>query len=68
MADPTGKGETWEKARRLGLKYPLLTLADLGRLLGVDRRRINQCLLDLKGERERLRTKELERIRKTEEL
>ena len=68
MADPTGKGETWEKARQLGLKYPLLTLADLGRLLGVDRRRINQCLLDLKTERERLRTKELERIRKTEGL
>jgi hypothetical protein len=68
MADPTSKGKTWEQARRLGLKYPLLTLADLGRLLGVDRRRINQCLLDLKDERERLRLDALETLRKKEGL
>ncbi len=68
MANPKEKGETWERARKLGLKYPLLSLADLARLLDVSRARINECLLDLKDERERLRTRELERIRHKEGL
>ena len=61
-------GETWSQARRLYLKYPLLTIADIARLLGVSRARVNECLEGLKEEREGLRTRELERIRHKEGL
>ena len=68
MANPHERGETWERVRKLGLKYPLLSLADLARLLGVSRARVNECLLDLKDERERLRGEELARIAHKEGL
>lgn len=68
MANPHERGETWERVRILSRKYPLLSLADLARLLGISRARVNQCLLDLKDERERLRAKELERIGRKEGL
>jgi biotin operon repressor len=68
MANPTERGETWERARKLSLKYPLLSLADLARLLGVSRARVSACLDGLKDEREGLRTRELERIKHREGL
>ena len=68
MANPTERGETWERVRRLGLKYPLMSLADLARLLNVSRARVSKCLLDLKDEREQLREEELKRIARREGL
>jgi hypothetical protein len=68
MANPTERGKTWEQARRLCLKYPLLSLADLARLLDVSRARINECITDLKDERAKLRDDALEHLKKKEHL
>ncbi len=61
-------GETWAQARRLYLKYPLLTIADIARMLDVSRQAIDEYIGGLKEEREGLRTRELERIRHREGL
>jgi Mn-dependent DtxR family transcriptional regulator len=61
-------GATWEHARRLYLKYPLLTVADIARMLDVSRQAINEYVDDLKEEREGLRTRELSRIKQREKL
>jgi len=45
------RGPTWGHARRLYLKYPLLTAADLAKILGVSRQAIDQYVTDLKDER-----------------
>jgi hypothetical protein len=57
-----------EQARRLYLKYPLLPMADIARLLGVSRQAVDQFCLDLKDERERRRQDALEKIRINEGL
>jgi hypothetical protein len=61
-------GKTWEHARRLYLKYPLLAVADIARMLDVSRQAINEYVGDLKEEREGLRTRELNRIKQREKL
>jgi len=61
-------GETWETMRRLYLKYPLLPVVDLARLLDISRARANACVSDLGDERERLRLTALDRIARTERL
>jgi hypothetical protein len=45
-------GETWEQARRLYLKYPLASPADLADLLRVSRARFYACVEGLQVERE----------------
>jgi len=52
----------------LYLKYPLLTVADIARMLDVSRQAINEYIDDLKEEREGLRTRELNRIKQREKL
>lgn len=61
-------GTTWEHARRLYLKYPLLTVADIARMLDVSRQAVNEYVDSLKDEREGLRTRELSRIKQREGL
>jgi hypothetical protein len=61
-------GDTWEQARRLYLKYPLVPVADLARMLGVSRARVDACVPDLKPERERLRREALKRLKTKEGL
>jgi len=55
---------TWENARKLYLKYPLLSLSDIASILGVSRQAINEFVNDLKEQHEELRTRELERIKR----
>lgn len=61
-------GETWGNARRLYLKYPLLTVADIARMLDVSRQAVNEYVDSLKEEREGLRTRDLSRIKQREGL
>jgi predicted transcriptional regulator len=68
-------GETWheygptrETARRLYIKYPLLSVADIARMLTVSRQAIDEYVRGLKEERERLHANALARIRKEEGL
>jgi hypothetical protein len=61
-------GETWEHARRMYLKYPLLNVADIARMLNVSRQAIDEYVRGLKDERERLRADELKRIARKEGL
>jgi hypothetical protein len=60
------RGPTWKHARRLYLKYPLLTVADLARILGVSRQAINGYVEDLKEEREKRRDEALVRLKRKE--
>ena len=60
--------ETWERARRLYLAYPLLTTADIARLLGVSRQRVHACIKGLEDRRETLREAALNSVRKKEKL
>ena len=62
------RGPTWGHARRLYLKYPLLSAADLARILGVSRQAIDQYVEGLKEEREKRREKELLRLKRNERL
>ena len=62
------RGPTWEHARRLYLKYPLLPAADLARILGVSRQAIDQYVEGLKEERERRREEELVKLKRKEGL
>jgi predicted transcriptional regulator len=61
-------GETWERARRVYLKYPLLPAADIARLLGVTRQTVDEYVKELKEEREKLHDDALEQLRRTEGL
>jgi hypothetical protein len=45
-------GDTWEQARRLYLRYPFVSPADLADLLGVSRARFYACVEGLQAERE----------------
>lgn len=45
-------GETWEQARRLYLRHPFISPADLAKLLGVSRARFYACIEGLQAERE----------------
>ena len=56
-------GETWHKARRLYLAYPLVPVADLARVLEVTRQCFDEYTRDLKGERETRRGKALQRLK-----
>jgi len=61
-------GETWERARRLYLKYPLLPASDIARILGVSRQAIDEYVRDLKPEREERHTAALANIKRKEGL
>lgn len=65
---PREHGETWERARRLYVKYPLLSAADIARILEVSRQAIDEYVKDLKPEREERRTAALDSIKKKEGL
>ena len=65
---PREHGETWEHARRLYLKYPLLPASDIARILGVSRQAIDEYVRDLKPEREELRTAALASLKRKEGL
>jgi predicted ArsR family transcriptional regulator len=60
------EGPTRKHARRLYLKYPLLSAADLARILGVSRQAIDQYVEDLKDEREKRREDALESLKRKE--
>jgi hypothetical protein len=62
------RGPTWGHARRLYLKYPLLPVADLGRILGVTRQAIYDYVEGLTGEREKRREEELVKLKRKEGL
>lgn len=59
---------TWEHGRRLYLKYPLLSVADIARILGVTRQAIDQYVEDLKEEREKRREEALDSLKRKEGL
>jgi len=61
-------GETWERARRLYLKYPLLPASDIARILGVSRQAIDEYVRDLKPEREERHAATLASIKRKEGL
>jgi hypothetical protein len=61
-------GETWEKMRRLYLKYPLVPVTDFAEMLGITRARAHACVTDLKDERERLRRQALDSMKRAEKL
>jgi DNA-binding transcriptional regulator LsrR (DeoR family) len=61
-------GETWERARRLYLKYPLLPAADIARLLGVSRQTIDEYVTGLKEERGKRREEAFHNLRRKEGL
>jgi predicted transcriptional regulator len=50
----------------LFLKYPLLSVADLARILGVSRQAIDQYVEDLKDEREKRREEALANLKRKE--
>ena len=60
------RGPTWEHARRLYLKYPLLAAADLARILGVSRQAIDEYVGGLKEEREKRREEALVKLKRKE--
>jgi HTH domain len=62
------RGPTWGHARRLYLKYPLLTAADLAKILGVSRQAIDQYVRDLKGERKSRYEAALAKLKRKEGL
>jgi len=61
-------GETWERARRLYLKYPLLPASDIARILRVSRQAIGEYVRDLKPEREERHAATLASIKRKEGL
>lgn len=61
-------GETWETMRRLYLKYPLVPVADFAEMLGITRARAHACVSDLGDERERLRRRALDSLKRMEKL
>jgi hypothetical protein len=61
-------GETWGHARRLYLKYPLASPADLADLLGVSRARFYACVDGLQAEREARHKDALASIKRKEGL
>ena len=65
---PRDHGETWEQARRLYIKYPLASPADLAVLLGVSRARFYACVDGLQAEREARFMDALARIKRAEGL
>ncbi len=62
------RGPVWTNARRLYLKYPLLSVADIARILDVKRQRIDQCVTGLKAEREKRREDALKDLKRKEGL
>jgi hypothetical protein len=56
-------GPTWEQARKLYLKYPLLPPATIAEILEVSRQAVDEYTRDLKDERARLRGLEIARLR-----
>lgn len=62
------RGPTYEHARRLYRKYPLLPVADLARILGVHRQTVYEYVEGLEEERERRREEELVRLKRKEGL
>ena len=65
------RGPTYENARRLYLKYPLLPTVDIARILGVTKQAINKYVKDepdLRKGREKRREEELVRLKKQEGL
>jgi hypothetical protein len=60
------RGPTWEHARRLYLKYPLLAAADLARILGVSRQTIDGYVGELKEERGKRREEALAKLKRKE--
>lgn len=62
------RGPTWRHARRLYLKYPLLSASDLARILGVSRQAIDQYVDGLKEEREKLREQAIVKLKRKEGL
>jgi hypothetical protein len=61
-------GETWERARRLYLKYPLLPAADIARLLGVSRQTVDEYVADLKEDRAKRREEAFDSLKRKEGL
>ena len=62
------RGPTYENARRLYLKYPLLPVSDLARILGVSRQAIYEYVEGLEEEREKRREEELIKLKRKEGL
>lgn len=62
------RGPTYENARRLYLKYPLLPAADIARLCGVTRQAIFKHVADLAEEREKAREEALINLKRKEGL
>jgi hypothetical protein len=63
-----GHGETWDKMRRVFIKYPLVPVADLARLFGVSRAAFYKNVSGLVEERESLRQDALNKLRDAEGL
>jgi hypothetical protein len=62
------RGPTYVHARRLYLKYPLLPVADLARILGVSRQAIDEYVGGLKEERAKRREEALVKLKRKEGL
>ena len=60
------RGPTWAHARRLYIKYPLLPVADLARILGVTRQAIYEYVEGLKEEREKRYEEALANLKRKE--
>jgi predicted ArsR family transcriptional regulator len=62
------RGPTWKNARRLYLKYPLVSVADIARILGVSRQAIHQYVEGLTEEREKRYEEALVKLKRKEGL
>lgn len=62
------RGPTYEHARRLYIKYPLLPAADLARILGVSRQAVYEYVEGLAEEREKRREEALVKLKQKEGL
>jgi len=60
------RGPTWQHARRLYLKYPLVSAADLADILGVSRQTVDGYVRDLKEERKKCREEALANLKRKE--
>lgn len=62
------RGPTWKQARRMYLKYPLLPVSDLARILEVSRQTIYEYVEGLAEEREKGREEAIIKLKRREGL
>jgi hypothetical protein len=56
-------GETWTRARRMYIRYPLVPASVLALVLNISKQRFAECTLDLREEWERKRDAALDKLR-----